>query len=101
MDWDEMRDSVLWQGHWRQVQAFVMVLCYSRLLYVEFSVGTRLLDFLRCHHNGLCFLGSTPRDCVYANLSSVVTRRQGTVHDWMRGFDNACYLVYTVYCMNF
>ena len=58
-----------------------MVLCYSRLLYVEFSVGTRLPDLLRCHHNGLRFVGSPSRCCAYANLSSVVTRRQRSVHD--------------------
>jgi len=78
VDWGEMSDPVLWQGHWCQVNAFVMVLCYSRLLYVEFSLTTKLMDFLRCHQNGLRFFGSIPKSCVYDNLSSVVKRRRGT-----------------------
>jgi len=78
VDWGEMPDPLLWEGHWCKVHAFVMVLCYSRLLYVEFSLGTKLPDFLRCHQNGLRFLGSTAKCCVYDNLSSVVKRRRGT-----------------------
>jgi transposase len=78
VDWGEMPDPVLWEGQLCKVHAFVMVLCYSRLLYVEFSLSTKLPDFLRCHQNGLRFVGSTPRCCVYDNLSSVVKRRRGT-----------------------
>lgn len=78
VDWGEMPDPVLWQGHRCKVAAFVMVLCYSRLLYVEFSLGTTLWDFLRCHQNALSFFGGVPACCVYDNLSSVVKRRRGT-----------------------
>ena len=78
IDWGEMPDPVLWQGHWCQVNAFMMVLCYSRLLYVEFSLGTKLPDFLRCHQNGMHFFGAVSKCCVYDNLSSVVKRRRGT-----------------------
>lgn len=78
VDWGEMPAPVLWQGHWCKVHAFVMVLCYSRLLYVEFSLATKLADFLRCHQNALRFFGAVPKCCVYDNLSSVVKRRRGT-----------------------
>jgi len=78
VDWGEMPEPVLWQGHWCPVNAFVMVLCYSRLLYLEFSLSTQLSDFLRCHQNGLRFFGAVPNSCVYDNLSSVVKRRRGT-----------------------
>jgi transposase len=78
VDWGEMPDPVLWQGHLCKVNAFVMALCYSRLLYVEFSLSTKLADFLRCHQNALYFVGGAPRTCVYDNLSSVVKRRRGT-----------------------
>jgi transposase len=78
IDWGEMPDPVLWQGHLCEVNAFVMVLCYSRLLYVEFSLATKLEDFLRCHQHGLHFFGGSPKSCVYDNLSSVVKRRRGT-----------------------
>ena len=78
IDWGEMPDPVLWQGHRCPVNAFAMVLCYSRLLYVEFSLSTTLWDFLRCHQNALRAIGGVPEACVYDNLSSVVKRRRGT-----------------------
>jgi transposase len=78
VDWAEMPDLVLWQGHRCKVYAFLLVLCYSRLLYLEFSLGTKLWDFLRCHQHALQAIGGVPKVCVYDNLSSVVKRRRGT-----------------------
>jgi len=37
-------------------------MCYSRLLYLEFSLATKLEDFLRCHQNGLRFFGGYMRN---------------------------------------
>lgn len=77
VDWGELPQPVLWQGQWCKVYAFVMVLCYSRQLYVEFSLSSQLFDFLRCHQNGLRFFGGSPKQWVYDNLTSVVIRRRG------------------------
>lgn len=78
VDWAQMPGPVLWQGQWCTVYAFVMVLCYSRLLYVEFSLSTKLWDFLRCHQHGLQAFGGVPKICVYDNMTSVVKQRRGT-----------------------
>ena len=77
VDWGEMPQPVLWQGQWCKVYAFVMVLCYSRQLYVEFSLSSQLYDFLRCHQHGLRFFGGSPKRWVYDNLTSVVSKRRG------------------------
>ncbi|MBU0512196.1 MAG: IS21 family transposase [Chloroflexi bacterium] len=77
VDWGEMPEPVLWQGQWCKVYAFVMVLCYSRLMYLEFSLSSQLADFLRCHQNGLRFLGGSAKIWVYDNLTSVVRQRRG------------------------
>jgi transposase len=77
VDWGEMPQPVLWQGQWCKVYAFVMVLCFSRLMYLEFSLSSQLFDFLRCHQNGLCFFGGSPKAWVYDNLTSVVKQRRG------------------------
>ena len=77
VDWGELPQPVRWQGHWCKVYAFVMVLCYSRQLYVEFSLSSQLYDFLRCHQNGLHFFGGSAKCWVYDNMSSVVTKRRG------------------------
>ena len=44
-DWAEMATSGTVQGHLCKVYAFVMVLCYSRLMYLEFSLSSQLYDF--------------------------------------------------------
>lgn len=79
VDWAEMAEPVLWQGQRCKVYAFVMVLCYSRLMYLELSLSSQLYDFLRCHQNGLRFFGGVPKGCVYDNMTSVVKQRKGKV----------------------
>ncbi|MFW9835781.1 MAG: IS21 family transposase [Candidatus Thorarchaeota archaeon] len=79
VDWGELPKPVRWQEQWCKVYAFVMVLCYSRLMYLEFSLSNQLFDFLRCHQNGLRFFGGTPKRWVYDNLTSVVKQRRGKV----------------------
>lgn len=64
VDWSEMPDPVSWQGQACKVYVFAMVLCYSRLLYIEFSLGITLWDFLRCHQHALQFFGGAPTCCV-------------------------------------
>jgi transposase len=78
VDWTEMPEPVLWQEELCKVYAFMFVLCYSRWLYLEFSLGMTLWDFLRCHQHTFQALGGVPKACVYDNLSSVVKRRRGT-----------------------
>ncbi len=86
VDWAELPDPVLHQGVLCKVYAFVMVLCYSRQLYVEFSLATQLSDFLRCHQNALRTFGGSPKTTVYDNLSSVVLTRRGAEVTFTEGF---------------
>jgi transposase len=61
----------------RRLSCFLMVLCWSRLLYVEFTLAEGLAEFLRCHVHAFRFLGGVPRRIVYDNLRSVVLARVG------------------------
>jgi transposase len=61
----------------RKLSAFVMVLSYSRLLYVEFTLSQCLEDFLQCHINAFQFFGGVPRKILYDNLKAVVLARLG------------------------
>jgi len=77
-DWAQMPDRIPdAYGKLRPVYALVMVLGYSRMLTVVFSLRTRLVDFLRCHAEALAFFGGVPHTVVYDNLKSVVLRRRG------------------------
>lgn len=77
VDWAVMPDRVPYEGELRRVYAFLMTLCFSRLLYVEFTLSCRSEDFLRAHRRALEFFQGTPRRCVYDNLGTVVLTRRG------------------------
>ncbi len=61
----------------RKLSCFVMVLSYSRMMYLEFTLSQRTDDFLRCHVNAFKFFGGIPRKLLYDNLKSVVLVRMG------------------------
>ena len=58
----------------RRLSFFVMVLCHSRLAYVEFTCGEALEHFLACHQNALEFFGGTPAAILIDNLKTGVLR---------------------------
>jgi len=59
----------------RRLSFFVMVLCYSRMLYVEFTVSQSMEYFLACHQNAFDFFGHVPKKIMVDNLKSAVLRR--------------------------
>jgi transposase len=54
----------------RRLSFFVMVLCYSRLCYVEFTLGEATEHFLAAHQNALQFLGGVPAKILIDNLKT-------------------------------
>ena len=75
VDWGEL-GSMLGDGV--KIHCFVMVLCYSRLLYVELTRSERFEDFIRCHENAFRYFGNrVPQSCWYDNLGTAVTERMG------------------------
>jgi transposase len=61
----------------RRLSAFVMVLSYSRQVFLQFYLGQALSLFLRGHQEAFAFFGGVPRVLLYDNLKSVVLERQG------------------------
>lgn len=59
----------------RRLHFFVMVLCYSRLIYVEFTVSQTMEHWLACHQNALIYFGGVPDRIMIDNLKSGVLRR--------------------------
>ena len=57
----------------RQLSVFVMVLCYSRLIYVEFILQQNLEHFLSCHRNAFQFFGGVPASIMVDNCKVAVT----------------------------
>ncbi|HKA55917.1 MAG TPA: IS21 family transposase [Candidatus Binatia bacterium] len=59
----------------RRLSFFVMVLCYSRMLYVEFTVSQTMEHFLACHQHAFDFFGGIPKKVMVDNLKSAVLQR--------------------------
>lgn len=59
----------------RRLSFFVMVLCHSRMMYVEFTVLQTMEHFLSCHQNAFTFFGGVPEKIMVDNLKSAVLRR--------------------------
>jgi transposase len=59
----------------RRLSFFVMVLCYSRMLYVEFTVSQTMEHFLACHQHAFEFFGGVPKKVMVDNLKSAVLQR--------------------------
>ena len=75
VDWGEFQDVF---GDGVQIHCFVMVLCYSRLLYIEFTRSERFEVFVRCHENAIrYFEGLRPEQFWYDNLPTAVSERMG------------------------
>jgi transposase len=58
----------------RRLSFFVMVQCYSRQMYVEFTVSQTMEHFLGCHERAFAALG-VPDKVMVDNLRSAVLRR--------------------------
>ncbi len=61
----------------RALMAFVMVLSYSRRIFLRFSLDARLESFLRGHEAAFQAWQGLPRVLLYDNLKSVVLERRG------------------------
>jgi transposase len=59
----------------RRLSFFVMVLCYSRMMYVEFTLSETMEHFLAAHANAFNFFGAVPARCMVDNLKSAILRR--------------------------
>ncbi len=59
----------------RRLSFFVMVLCHSRMMYVEFTVLQSMEHFLACHQNAFNFFGGVPENIMVDNLKSAVIKR--------------------------
>ncbi len=90
IDWGEFGDVF---GIGRAVHAFLLVLCYSRLLTVEFTYSQTLEAFLRCHEHAFTVLGGYAREAQYDNLATAVAERRGRLVRW-----NPRFLAYAGHC---
>ena len=61
----------------RKVSVFVAVLCYSRLMFIEFTLSQRKAEFYRGIVHALAFFGGRPRAIIFDNLKAGVINGSG------------------------
>ncbi|HEV3119379.1 MAG TPA: IS21 family transposase, partial [Gemmataceae bacterium] len=76
VDWGEC-GRVQVGSTWRKVSVLVAVLCYSRMLYIEFTLSQRKAEFYRGLVNALTFFGGSPRNLIFDNLKAAVRNGSG------------------------
>ena len=76
VDWAHFGTHAVAGGR-RSLFAFVMVLSFSRWLFVRFFYEARLPSFLAGHAEAFHFFGGVARRLLYDNLKSAVLERKG------------------------
>ena len=74
LDWGEY-GSIGVGSTRRRLSFFVMVLCYSRLMYVEFTVAQTMEHFLAAHEHAFAAFQGCPTRLMIDNLKSAVLSR--------------------------
>ncbi len=72
VDWGEAPGSYEVEGVRRRVWFFVMTMCYSRKMYVEFTLGCAREHFDQCHRNAFEYFGSVPRAVIVDNCKTAI-----------------------------
>jgi transposase len=75
-DWGHFGHIQIGQAK-RPLMAFVMVLSWSRRIFLRFFLGAHMENFLRGHVQAFESWGSLPRVVLYDNLKSAVLERKG------------------------
>lgn len=71
VDWGQAK-SISVGSTRRNLYFFVMVLCHSRMAYVEFSLSQSMEHFLSCHLNAFRYFGGVPKNVMIDNLKTGV-----------------------------
>jgi transposase len=76
VDWGHFGHLAIGRAR-RPLMAFVMVLSYSRQIFLRFFLDARMESFLGGHAAAFCAWNGVPRVLLYDNLKSAVLERRG------------------------
>jgi transposase len=78
IDWGHF-GALEYQGDKRKLYAFCLIECHSRRLFVEYTHSQSFETFVRCHLHAFHFMTGVARECLYDNLWTAVTERDGRI----------------------
>ncbi|VBB09231.1 integrase catalytic core [Lucifera butyrica] len=73
MDWGS--SWVIIAGQCVRIRIFVMVLCYSRTIYVEFTLDEKLPTLVGCHERAFRWFNGLTEEILYDNPKTIVLDR--------------------------
>lgn len=73
VDWGSKK--IMIGGCLTRIHIFVMVLCYSRAIYVEFTLDEKLPTLIACHEHAFAWFGGIPEEILYDNPKTIVLDR--------------------------
>lgn len=72
------------------IYCFIMVLGFSRKMYIEYIDCCTMANFLGCHQRAFGFFGGIPAEIVYDNMKNVVIKKLVGVVEWNPTFAAFC-----------
>ena len=78
IDWGDF-GTLKYGKYERKVWCFVMILCHSRMIYLEFTHSCKLDVFIGCHIRAFDFFKGAAKEVVHDNLKTAVIEREGTL----------------------
>ncbi|MEW6288522.1 MAG: IS21 family transposase [Thermodesulfobacteriota bacterium] len=85
IDWGHF-GSMAYGNTIRRLYCFAILLCYSRLLYLEFTHSQNQQTLHRCLLNAFRFFGGVPRELVTDNMLTAVIERDGPLIRYNEAF---------------
>ncbi len=83
VDWSEF-GRVEIDGKMRKMYCFNMILGYSRMRYIEFTLSIDVYALIQCHLNAFRYFGGYTKEILYDNMKQVVIKRAmiSTKSEW-------------------
>lgn len=72
------------------IYCFIMVLGFSRKIYIEFISCCTMANFLTCHQRAFRYFGGVPMEILYDNMKNVVIKKLVGVVQWNTSFLSFC-----------
>ena len=89
VDWGEC-DRIEVDGQPRRLYCFSMILGYSRMRYMEFTLATDVYTLIQCHLHAFEYFGGYTSEILYDNIKQVILKRaiKPKEHTWNPKFED-------------
>ena len=89
VDWGEC-NRIEVDGQPRRLYCFSMILGYSRMRYMEFTLATDVYTLIQCHLNAFEHFGGYTSEILYDNIKQVILKRamKPKEHTWNPKFED-------------